>query len=42
LLKHGQIRRFLRTSGWAVVGQDPIRSSSHNTSYQGFERRLAA
>jgi hypothetical protein len=39
LLRHGRIKRFLRDTGWAVVGVDPIRASARNINYHGFERR---
>lgn len=39
LLKHGRVKRFLRETGWATVGVDPIRESSRAASYQGPERR---
>lgn len=39
LLRNGRVKRFLRTSGWAVVGIDPIRSSARTAGYAGPERR---
>lgn len=39
LLKHGRVRRFLRSSGWAVVGIDPLRDHSRPSDYRGPERR---
>jgi len=39
LLKHGQIKRFQRDTGWAVVGVDPIRAAARTINYHGFERR---
>ena len=39
LLDKQSVTSFKRTSGWAVVGRDPIRSSSRS-SYHGSERRL--
>jgi hypothetical protein len=41
LLKHGRVKRFLRDTGWAVVGVDPIRASARSASYRGPERRHA-
>ncbi|MCM2263870.1 MAG: hypothetical protein NDI73_01625 [Desulfuromonadales bacterium] len=41
LLKHGRVRRFLRDTGWAVVGIDPIRECARAASYRGPERRRA-
>jgi len=36
----GEIRKFLRANGWAVVGQDPIRKpDSDEHHYFGKERR---
>jgi hypothetical protein len=40
LLKRGMVTRFRRSSGWAVVGRDPIRSSGSGGSYHGPERRI--
>lgn len=42
LLKHGRVKRFLRDTGWAVVGIDPIRVSARGAGYHGPERRRAA
>lgn len=42
LLKHGRVKRFLRDSGWAVVGVDPIRESGRSANYRGPERRRVA
>jgi hypothetical protein len=42
LLRHGRVKRFLRDSGWAVVGVDPLRESPRAFSYNGFERRSHA
>ena len=42
LLRNGRIKRFLRDSGWAVVGIDPIRGSARGAGYGGPERRNAA
>lgn len=39
LLDKQSVTSFKRTSGWAVVGRDPIRSSGRS-SYRGAERRL--
>jgi hypothetical protein len=39
LLAHNLVRRFLRNSGWAVVGVDPIRATSSCAGYTGPERR---
>jgi len=36
----GEIKGFARSSGWAVVGKDPIRQSSRRRQYYvGPERR---
>jgi len=40
LLRHGQVKKFLRSTGWAEVGKDPIRAHARNNSYGGPERRL--
>jgi len=40
LLEHNLVNQFRRTSGWAVVGTDPIRSTCHRLDdYDGCERR---
>ena len=39
LLDKQSVTSFKRTSGWAVVGRDPIRSSGR-ANYSGAERRL--
>jgi len=39
LLDRQVVTSFKRNSGWAVVGRDPIRSSSRG-NYRGMERRL--
>jgi hypothetical protein len=39
LLDQQAVTSFKRTSGWAVVGRDQIRSSGRS-SYRGTERRL--
>jgi len=41
LLDQQAVTSFKRTTGWAVVGRDAIRSSNLE-SYQGTERRLAS
>lgn len=40
LLNRQAVTSFKRTTGWAVVGRDPIRSSSRG-NYRGMERRLS-
>jgi hypothetical protein len=42
LLGRGLVRRFLRNSGWAVVGLDPIRAASRASLHPGPERRRHA
>ena len=42
LLERNLVRRFLRSSGWAVVGSDPIRAACRTSLYPGPERRLPA
>lgn len=39
LLGQQAVTSFKRNNGWAVVGRDPIRSSSRG-GYRGEERRL--
>ena len=41
LLERKLVRRFLRNSGWAVVGVDPLRAAA-NCAYAGPERRCIA
>ena len=41
LLRNGRVKRFLRSTGWAVVGIDPIRQSARSAAYRGPERRLS-
>jgi hypothetical protein len=40
LLAKLTVTSFKRTSGWAVVGRDPVRSSVRS-NYRGTDRRLA-
>jgi hypothetical protein len=42
LLVRNLVRRFLRSTGWAVVGVDPIRVPSRIPCYTGNERRFSA
>jgi hypothetical protein len=39
MLKYGQIKRFLRSSGWVEVGRDLIRGAGSPLAYSGPERR---
>ena len=39
LLNRELVKRFRRTTGWAVVGRDPIRYKKTHTVYEGPERR---
>jgi hypothetical protein len=39
LLEQNRLASFKRSSGWAVVGRDPLRGTGGN-SYRGPERRL--
>lgn len=39
LLERNLVRRFLRSSGWAVVGVDPIRTAPRTPGYTGLDRR---
>ena len=41
-LARGDIARFKRSDGWAVVGVDPLRKPKHDLHYDGPERRVAA
>lgn len=42
LLGRDLVKRFRRSSGWAVVGKDPIRYPDKKVDYHGPERRVAA
>ena len=42
LLGRDLVKRFRRSSGWAVVGKDPIRYPDQMVGYNGPERRMAA
>jgi hypothetical protein len=42
LLERNLVRRFLRSSGWAVVGRDPLRATGRPSLYAGTERRRHA
>ncbi len=42
LLGRELVKRFRRTSGWAVIGKDPVRYPSNKAEYSGLERRIAA
>jgi NADPH-dependent curcumin reductase CurA len=39
LIEAGVVARFLRSSGWVTIGEDPIRSDSGHKEYTGGERR---
>jgi len=39
LIESGKVARFLRRSGWATVGVDPIRLPRDGDGYAGSERR---
>ena len=38
-IEAGVIIKFLRSSGWATIGVDPIRVRAPGTNYDGIERR---
>jgi hypothetical protein len=42
LLSRELVKRFKRSSGWAIIGQDPIRYIGQDCNYKGMERRKAA
>jgi len=42
LLNRELVKRCKRSSGWAVVGRDPIRYNLKSNGYKGMERRKAA
>ena len=39
LLNRELVKRFRRSSGWATIGVDPVRTTGYYTSYSGPERR---
>jgi hypothetical protein len=39
LLNRKMVKRFRRSSGWAVVGKDPLRYAQKQGDYHGPERR---
>jgi hypothetical protein len=39
LLSEHSVTSFKRSSGWAIVGRDPVRSAGRS-NYNGFERRI--
>ena len=41
-LARGEITRFKRSDGWAVVGVDPLRKAKKQVDYDGMDRRMAA
>ena len=42
MLKYGQVKRFLRSSGWVEVGKDLLRGAGSRADYSGPERRCTA
>jgi hypothetical protein len=42
LLSRELVKRFRRSSGWAVIGKDSIRYPNNKLEYNGLERRIAA
>ena len=42
LLNRELVKSFRRSSGWTVVGKDPIRYPDKRVEYMGPERRKAA
>ena len=41
LLESRKVSSFKRSSGWVVVGRDPVRCMRLTTDYKGPERRVA-
>ena len=41
LLNRELVKRFRRSSGWAIVGRDPIRYPANSAGYNGPDRRIA-
>lgn len=42
LLNRELVKRFRRSSGWVVIGKDPIRYPNKKLEYNGLERRITA
>ena len=42
LLNRELVKRFRRSSGWAVIGRDPVRLGKEQGMYGGPDRRKAA
>lgn len=42
LLSRELVKRFRRSSGWAVIGVDPLRAAKKSSAYYGPERRQPA
>ena len=42
LLGRELVKRFRRSSGWAVIGKDPVRYPNNKAEYGGLERRVTA
>lgn len=41
-LSHDRVVKFKRSDGWAVVGEDPLRSNRNTDNFTGIDRRVAA
>lgn len=39
LLSRELVKRFRRSSGWAVIGVDPLRATKRSSTYSGPDRR---
>ncbi|MEN8730563.1 MAG: GSU3473 family protein [Desulfuromonadales bacterium] len=42
LLSRELVKRFRRSSGWAVIGVDPLRAAKQSSAYSGPERRKSS
>ena len=42
LLNRELVKRFRRSSGWAVIGRDQVRYPKSKAEYSGLERRVVA
>ncbi len=41
LLNRELVKRFRRSCGWAIIGQDPVRYANSRSTYNGPDRRIA-
>jgi hypothetical protein len=39
-LSHDRVTKFMRSDGWAVVGEHPLRNMNKSEEFNGVERRV--